>query len=197
MALLQPATTLAVLAAGIALGYAGYTAPSGVFDPLLVVLVFAAGLAIGGQLPGQRMRLRSAGLQGLLLAVATLVSSAASAAVVAAVTGLAPPRPAAAIGAAAGWYSLAGPALARIDPGLGVVAFLANLFRESLHIALYPALARRGLRLQAIAVGGATTMDTGLPVVALHGGAYEAAVALVHGVALTLAAPAAIALLAG
>jgi len=194
-ALPQLLSTLLVLLAGILLGYMSYTQPPGVIDTLLIVLVFAAGVAIGGQLSAQRLRLRQAGLQGLFLAASTTASSAAAAAVLAAITGTMPPPVAAALGAAAGWYSLAGPAIARVDPVYGVVAFLSNLIRESLHIALYPVLARRGLRLEAIAVGGATTMDTGLPVVALHGGAYEAAVALTHGLVVTLVAPGVIALL--
>jgi len=194
-ALPQLLSTLLVLLAGILLGYMSYTQPPGVIDALLIVLVFAAGVAIGGQLSAQRLRLRQAGLQGLFLAASTTASSAAAAAVLAAITGTMPPPVAAALGAAAGWYSLAGPAIARVDPVYGVVAFLSNLIRESLHIALYPVLARRGLRLEAIAVGGATTMDTGLPVVALHGGAYEAAVALTHGLVVTLVAPGVIALL--
>jgi len=194
-AVLQPVSTLLVLLAGIVLGHAGYTSPPGAVDMLLIVLVFAAGIAIGGQLSAQRLRLRRAGVQGLILAVSTTVSSAAAAAALAAVTGTMPPRVAAALGAAAGWYSLAGPVLARVDPVYGVIAFLSNLLRESLHIALYPLLARHGLRLEAITLGGATTMDTGLPVVALHAGSYEAAVALVHGLAVSLVAPAVIAAL--
>ncbi|KSW12518.1 hypothetical protein CF15_07305 [Pyrodictium occultum] len=192
----QPAATLLVLLAGVAAGYAGLRAPEGLVEPLLAALILAAGVAVGGQLPAQEARLAQAASRGLLLAASTMAASASASAALAAFTGTMPPGAAAALGAAAGWYSLAGPALAAVDPVYGLVAFLANLAREAMHLAFYPALARRGLRVEGIAVGGATTMDTGLPVVALHGGPYEAAVALVHGVVITLVAPAVVPLLA-
>lgn len=72
-----------------------------------------------------------------------------------------------------------------VDPAMGAVAFLGNLFRETIHIVLYPILAR-WFPLNAIVVGGATTMDTGLPPVMLAGGSELALVAFIHGAILTV-----------
>ena len=75
-----------------------------------------------------------------------------------------------------------------MDPLMGVVAFSSNMLREVLHIILYPIVYRR-CRIACIAMGGATTMDTGLPVVALYGGRDAVVAALVQGGLITLLAP--------
>jgi uncharacterized membrane protein YbjE (DUF340 family) len=94
-----------------------------------------------------------------------------------------------AIALGSGWYSFTGSYLALRDPLLGAVAFASNLLREAVVLVAYPVLARLVGPLPAVSAGGATTMDTTLPVIARTAGAAVAAVALAHGIIVTLLVP--------
>ena len=78
--------------------------------------------------------------------------------------------------------------ISSIDPVYGVSAFIANILRETLHIVLYPVLSRC-CSTAAVSMGGATTMDTGLPVVTLYGEPEDPVIALVQGGLITLTVP--------
>ena len=194
--LLGQLSPLAALALGLLLGRHGLRAPEAFVDTALLLLVGLAGFSAGLSLPSWRSGLRSGAMLGTLLAASTIASGAIAGAVVALLLGH-PRRVGAAIGAASGWYSLAGPLVGARDPGLGLVALLANQARELLHVSLYPLLARRGLGLEAVSLGGATTMDTGLPVVLLYGPREAAAAAVVQGLLITLLLPILLPLLLG
>jgi uncharacterized membrane protein YbjE (DUF340 family) len=88
-----------------------------------------------------------------------------------------------------GFYSLAGPLVeARAGAALGLLAFLANFFRENLTMLFAPVLGRR-LRSEGLAAwGGATSMDTTLYFVTRYGDSDAAALAIANGLVLTLAA---------
>lgn len=95
-----------------------------------------------------------------------------------------------AVGAGFGWYSLSGVLITQLHGvALGTIAFLANVFREVLSILIVPALARRVGVLSLVAPGGATTMDTTLPLIASAGPPGAAIVGLVNGVALSALVP--------
>ncbi len=174
--------------AGLAAGRLGYEPPSWLPAILLSALVYVAGFEIG-YTARHRLRMAYTALEaGLGLAAVALVSALLVGAALAPLSGLAV-RESLAVTLASGWYTLAAPVLAACSPYAGAVGLLANMFREVLHIALYPVLARRGLRVEAVAAAGATAMDTGLPVIALYGGADAAAAATVQGLVLTLIAP--------
>ena len=73
---------------------------------------------------------------------------------------------ASAVGAGFGWYSLSGVIISKIySSDLGALAFLTNVFRELMAIILIPLLAKLGNKILVIAPGGATTMDTTLPLI--------------------------------
>jgi len=62
-----------------------------------------------------------------------------------------------------GWYSLAAVLVNQVaGPAAGTIAFLSNVIREVLCFVVIPILTRRSWLAPAIAVGGATTMDTTL-----------------------------------
>lgn len=95
-----------------------------------------------------------------------------------------------AVGAGFGWYSLSGILIADAGyPELGGLAFLTNVMRELLTIVAMPFLARRLGPFCAIAAGGATTMDTTLPLIANNAGQESALPALVHGMVLSAVVP--------
>ncbi|MCE4606436.1 MAG: lysine exporter LysO family protein [Desulfurococcales archaeon] len=161
----------------------------------LYILVIAAGYLIGDELAKIGRNVGGAFIAGGLLAFSTILSSIISGLIVARFIGI-DLRLGAVIGGASGWYSLVGPMISQVDPLMGLVGFLANLLREIIHILIYPVLAKC-CWFPAIAVGGATTMDTGLPVVAIYGGRRASIVSMIHGGLITLTAPIILSLLLG
>ncbi len=98
----------------------------------------------------------------------------------------------AAVGAGFGWYSLSSVMLARYDTSLSAIAFLSNVIREVLAIVFIPVAARFIHPWAGIAAGGATSMDTTLPVIVKASGSDYAIQSFIHGVILSVMAPAAI-----
>jgi len=95
-----------------------------------------------------------------------------------------------AVGSGFGYYSLASVLIAEIGgKSLGVVALLANMARELATLVAAPLLVRYFGRLAPIASGGATAMDTTLPVITRSVGTEYAVMAVMSGTVLTLLAP--------
>ncbi len=178
---------LASLSLGLVMGYAGFSLPGYVMHYALVSLIFVAGLAIGREF---KELVRQAGrltYLGVMFAAANIVAGCISGLLISRVLG-GSLRVGSVIGAGSGWYTLVGPLVSQVDPVYGVIGFLANMLREEIHILIYPLLSRC-CPLEAITIGGATTMDTGLPVVALYGERKHMLVALIQGGIITLIAP--------
>lgn len=100
------------------------------------------------------------------------------------------PGEAMAVGAGFGWYSFSGVLLTNVrGVELGAVAFIANLLRELMTFMLTACVRRKKIRLLSVALGGATTMDSTLPMIARFDGPEVAVIGFVSGVSLTLLAP--------
>ncbi|MBM7624369.1 lysine exporter LysO family protein [Sporohalobacter salinus] len=95
-----------------------------------------------------------------------------------------------AIGAGFGWYSLSGVLITEIyDVQIGSLAFLTNIFRELLAVILIPLLAKKQESLTLIAPGGATTMDTTLPLIVKSSTSKLGVIAFISGVVLSFLVP--------
>lgn len=95
-----------------------------------------------------------------------------------------------AVGAGFGWYSLSSVLITQLySAELGAIAFLANVFRELMAFALIPFVAIHIGKIVAIAPGGATTMDTTLPIIARMTDTPTAMIAFVNGLILTTMVP--------
>ena len=64
---------------------------------------------------------------------------------------------------------------------LGTIALLANIIREMITLLLTPLLAKWAGPLAPISTGGATTMDTTLPIIAKTIGQKYVALSIYHG----------------
>ena len=64
---------------------------------------------------------------------------------------------------------------------LGTIALLANIVREMITLLVAPMLAKRFGPLAPITAGGATTMDTTLPIIAQASGQKYVALSIYHG----------------
>jgi uncharacterized membrane protein YbjE (DUF340 family) len=91
------------------------------------------------------------------------------------------------IGAGFGWYSLSAVMLTGlVGAQIGTMALLSNVFRELLSIIIMPLIVRYFGKLAAIAPGGATTMDTTLPVVVKYAGSEMSVISFVSGFTLSM-----------
>ncbi len=89
-----------------------------------------------------------------------------------------------------GYYSLSSIIITRLEgEALGVLALLSNIFREISTLLLTPFLVKYFGRLAPIASGGATSMDTTLPVIIRFTGKEYGIISIFSGIVLTLAAP--------
>jgi len=66
------------------------------------------------------------------------------------------------------------------------MALLSNIFREMLSIIIMPLVVRYCGKIAAVAPGGATTMDTTLPVVVKYAGSEMSVISFVSGLTLSL-----------
>ena len=166
---------------------------SGVEVYCLYVLLFFVGLGVGGDSASLRRFVRVS-WRGLVLPLAIAAGSilgggaaglllAAFGSGVGGVQGMA-------VGAGFGYYSLSSVLIAQLgNPQLAAVALLSNVLREVLTLIGAPLLARLFGPLGPIAAGGATNMDTTLPVISRQVDAAHVVLAVVSGIVLTLLVP--------
>ena len=95
-----------------------------------------------------------------------------------------------AVGAGFGYYSLSSLFITQISgETLGVIALLSNILREIITLLATPLLVQHFGKLAGIASGGATSMDTTLPVITRFSGKEWGIISVFSGVVLTLFVP--------
>lgn len=72
---------------------------------------------------------------------------------------------------------------------LGTIALLANIMREIITLLCAPLLARWFGPLAPISVGGATSMDTTLPIITRATGEEFSVIAIYHGMVVNFSVP--------
>jgi uncharacterized membrane protein YbjE (DUF340 family) len=95
-----------------------------------------------------------------------------------------------AVGAGFGYYSLSSIFISELhSEALGTVALLSNIIREISTLLFTPLLVKYFGKLAGIASGGATSMDTTLPVISKFSGKDYAIISLFSGIVLTILVP--------
>jgi uncharacterized membrane protein YbjE (DUF340 family) len=95
-----------------------------------------------------------------------------------------------AIGSGFGYYSLSSVLISEYaGEKLGVIALIANISREVLTLLLAPLMAKCFGKLAPIASGGATSMDTTLPVIVRFSGKEFTLISIFNGVVLSILVP--------
>lgn len=159
-----------------------------VIDVSLNVTIFGIGIGIGGDRSAW-LQLRELGIKALYFPLFVAVGSIAGAVAVGWTLHL-PFNEAGAVGAGFGWYSLGGVLLTKLHSAeLGALSFLTNVCRELMAIISMPLLAKYQSHLVALSTGGATTMDSTLPIIARATNGELTTLALVSGFILTLLVP--------
>jgi len=95
-----------------------------------------------------------------------------------------------AVGAGFGYYSLSSILISEISgDSLGVIALLSNIIREVFTLLTAPLLIKYFGKLAGIAAGGATSMDTTLPIITMYSGKEYAVISIFSGMVLTVLVP--------
>ena len=153
----------------------------------LYLLLFMVGMDMGKQ--GTLLAdIKTAGFQVLLVPVAVCAGSLAFAAL----AGLFLPlgvKDSMAAASGLGWYSLAPTLLAPYSLTVSATAFLSNIMHELFSIVAVPIVAQKLGYIEAVALPGATAMDTLLPVVVSATADRMAIYSFASGLILSLAVP--------
>ncbi|AEA46729.1 lysine exporter LysO family protein [Archaeoglobus veneficus] len=177
------AVVLITLLSGIVLGYYGFTFPNGV-EALLMTLLLIIGIDIG-MAEGRIERLKKAWKEAFVLSIGTISGSLLAGLVLGIVLDL-PLLLSVSVAAGMGWYSLTGPFLAKtMGAFAGALGFSSNFMRELLTIIVYPKI---GDKASGISIGGATTMDSTLPIISKFSPELSLT-AFVHGFIVSIAVP--------
>lgn len=155
----------------------------------LCALMFSVGLSIGND-PQTLNNFRALNPRLALLPVMTILGTLAGSAVVSLVLGHRSLADCLAVGSGFGYYSLSSVFITECrGPELGTVALLANISREILTLLAAPLLVRWFGNLAPISAGGATTMDTTLPIITRTAGRQYVVVSIFHGFIVDFSVP--------
>lgn len=156
---------------------------------ILYGLLFFVGVQIGS---GKNMftAVKRFGFKIALVPVATTVGTFAGAAL----TSLLLPERSLidclSVGAGFAYYSLSSILISEFRGAeLGTVALLANIMREFIVLVFTPWLVKYFGKLSPICAGGATTMDTTLPMITKYSGSDYVVVAIFHGMVIDFSVP--------
>lgn len=156
---------------------------------VLCALMFFVGMSVGSNTSALKS-FKKLNPRLALLPLMTIVGTLAGCSIVAL---LLPHRSLAdclAVGAGFGYYSLSSIFITRYcGPELGMVALLANIVREVFTLLGAPLLVRYFGPLSPISVGGATTMDTTLPIITRCSGNDFVILSIFHGFIVDFSVP--------
>ncbi len=179
--------------AGVFAGLSGKLPAGYDFDKFgnyaLFLLMFLAGVSIGSDKNSWKV-LATHNYKIILVPLTIIVGTLAGSALVALVIPTLTLRESLAVGAGFGYYSLSSVFITQLHShSLGVVALLSNIFREVATLLATPILVKYFGNLAGIASGGATAMDTTLPIISKFSGKSYAIIAVFSGIVLTILVP--------
>ncbi|MBV5316081.1 MAG: lysine exporter LysO family protein [Prolixibacteraceae bacterium] len=155
----------------------------------LYVLMFLVGIGIGADRNSWKV-LKTMKIKILFVPFGVIVGTLIGTAIVSVFIPDLKLKEVLAVGAGFGYYSLSSLFIARISgETLGVIALLSNISREILTLLITPILVQYFGKLAGIASGGATSMDTTLPIITRYSGKEWSIISVFSGVVLTLLVP--------
>lgn len=152
-------------------------------------LMFLVGISIGADRKSWKI-IRQMNLKILLIPVGIIIGTLAGSALVGALVPELDIRESMAVGAGFGYYSLSSIFISQLSgETLGVIALLSNILREIFTLLMTPKLVLYFGKLAGIASGGATAMDTTMPVIVKYSGKEWGVIAVFSGIVLTVLVP--------
>ena len=156
---------------------------------ILYALMFCVGISIGSDTKTLKS-FRSVNPRLMMLPIMTIVGSLAG---TAAASALLPHRhlfDCLAVGSGFGYYSLSSIFITEYKGAeLGTIALLANIMREIFTLLCAPLLVKFFGKLSPISMGGATTMDTTLPIITKTSGQDYVILSIFHGFCVDFSVP--------
>lgn len=147
----------------------------------LCCLMFCVGISIGCDTSVLKS-FKEVNPRLMMLPIMTILGTLAGCAAVSILLGHRQLTDCLAIGSGFGYYSLSSIFITQYRGAeLGTIALLANISREILTLLCAPLLTKYFGRLAPISVGGATTMDTTLPIITRYSGESFIIVSIFHG----------------
>lgn len=155
----------------------------------LYCLMFLVGIGVGAE-PKTWQTLRNLNFKIVLVPVCVVFGSLMGGAISSIFLGNISLKEGMAVSAGFGYYSLSSILISKYySETLGVVALLSNMSREIITLLIAPLLGKYFGKLAPIASGGATSMDTTLPIITHSSGKNYAIISIFSGIILTVAVP--------
>lgn len=181
-------------AAGVLAGFYGWI-PTDLFSGsdlsfyTLCALMFFVGLSVGCDAKTLKS-FRSLNPRLMLLPLITIVGTLAGSALVSLLLTQRSLTDCLAVGSGFGYYSLSSIFITEYKGAeLGTIALLSNIARELITLLAAPLIVRYFGKLALISSGGATTMDTTLPVILRYSGQNLLIVSIYHGFLVDFSVP--------
>lgn len=155
----------------------------------LYVLMFLVGISIGSDKKALQA-LKQQNLKIILVPVATIAGTLIGSALISLVLQGRSLTDCLAVGSGFGYYSLSSIFITQYKGAeLGTIALVSNIIRELITLLAAPLLVRYFGKLAPISVGGATTMDTTLPIITRYSGKEFVVISIFHGISVDFCVP--------
>jgi len=191
---------LSFFSAGIFFGFLGFSEKLPLDDIslwILFILIFLVGLSVGFDLSAFNL-IKKMKFKIVLLPITTITGTFIGITAVSFLFKDISLKELLAIGSGFGYYSISSVIISQISGSmLGVTALLSNILREIITLLITPFLVRFIGKFAPISCGGATSMDTTLPVITKFCGKEYSVISLFHGTVLTFLVPIIIPLILG
>jgi uncharacterized membrane protein YbjE (DUF340 family) len=151
--------------------------------------MFLVGIGIGADKNAWKI-LKNAKFKIILVPLTVIIGTAVGVSIVSIFLKEITLRESLAVGAGFGYYSLSSIFISRISgEALGIVALISNISREIMTLLFAPFFAKYFGKLAPISAGGATSMDTTLPIITQSVGKEYAIISVFSGIILTILVP--------
>jgi uncharacterized membrane protein YbjE (DUF340 family) len=155
----------------------------------LYVLMLVVGVSIGGDKEAVAV-LKKANWKITLVPLSVIVGSLGAVALYSMFVSSLTAKEAMAVGAGFGYYSLSSILISEVhSETLGTVALISNIIRELFTLLFSPLLVVVFGRLAPVVSGGATAMDSTLPIIISSSGKEYGLIAIFSGIVLTVLVP--------
>ncbi|MDO9576390.1 MAG: lysine exporter LysO family protein [Candidatus Cloacimonadales bacterium] len=155
----------------------------------LYLLIFLVGITVGGDSDSWKI-LQKEKLRIFLVPTTVVVGTLIGVGIASFFLSGINLRESLAVGAGFGYYSLSSIIISQISgKTLGVIALLANITREIFTLLFTPIIVKYLGKLAPIVSGGATSMDTTLPIITKFSGKDYALISIFSGTVLTILVP--------
>ncbi len=155
----------------------------------LYILIFFVGINIGADTRAWQV-IKTVKWKIVLVPFSVIIGTFTGVAIISLFMNTLSTQAALTVGAGFGYYSLSSIIISEMgNHTLGTIALFSNILREIITLLASPLLAKFFGKLAPIASGGATSMDTTLPIITQSAGKEYAIISLFSGIVLTILVP--------